>query len=186
VLKLIDSQSNRNVVQIFNGDESRIIDTVIAIPNYRIQPSGNTRFTFWETPRGAAKAMRAWFYPGDNFGQEFQYPRQLAMLRTAEATPMMAPHPVAAPEPEPAVPGPAATAPEDRPAQAEGGAAEGAAAAVPDSRSAPSGNSNQGNASAAGEHATMLPRTATMYPLIGLGGIVALSLYGLLKSQAHG
>jgi LPXTG-motif cell wall-anchored protein len=83
VLKLLNSQSDRHVVQIFNGDESHIINTVLAIPAYRTNPSANTQFTFWETPLGTAKAMRAWYYPGDNYGNEFAYPkqpRQLAMV----------------------------------------------------------------------------------------------------------
>jgi hypothetical protein len=75
VMKLLDSQSNRHIVQIFNGDETRLITTVLAIPNYRLEPTGKTKFQFWETPPGQPKALRAWFYPGDNFGQEFAYPK---------------------------------------------------------------------------------------------------------------
>jgi hypothetical protein len=71
VFKLLDSSSDRHVVQIFNDDQSRIIDTVLAIPRYRTEPTGKSRFTFWETPPGTAKALRTWFYPGDNMGQEF-------------------------------------------------------------------------------------------------------------------
>src|SRR5206468_6112917 len=80
VLKLADSNSDRHIVQIFNSDQTHIIDTVLAVPNYRLQPRGHSRFAFWETPPGTAKALRAWFYPGDNFGQEFLYPKHLAML----------------------------------------------------------------------------------------------------------
>src|ERR1051326_3778014 len=35
VLKLADSQADRHIVQIFNGDQSHIVSTVLAIPNYR-------------------------------------------------------------------------------------------------------------------------------------------------------
>src|SRR5271156_2788096 len=75
VIKLLDSPSDRHIVQIFNADETQLQTTILAIPNYRIQPTGKTVFTFWETPPGQAKALRAWFYPGDNFGQEFAYPK---------------------------------------------------------------------------------------------------------------
>src|SRR5579871_3228302 len=54
VFKLLDSPSNRHVVQIFNEDQSHIIDTIMAIPNYRLQPTGHSRFLFYETPPGAA------------------------------------------------------------------------------------------------------------------------------------
>ncbi len=38
VLRLLNSQSDRHVVQIFNGDESRIINTILATPTYRMEP----------------------------------------------------------------------------------------------------------------------------------------------------
>ena len=72
VMKLANSSSDRHIVQIYNRDENHLIDTVMAMPNYRLQPTGNSRFMFWETPAGSARALRAWFYPGDNFGQEFR------------------------------------------------------------------------------------------------------------------
>src|SRR5580700_4155429 len=78
VIKLLDSPSDRHIVQIFNADETQLQTTLLAIPNYRIQPTGKTVFSFWETPPGQPKALRAWFYPGDNFGQEFAYPKSAA------------------------------------------------------------------------------------------------------------
>src|SRR5947208_12891066 len=75
VFKLADSLSDRHIVQIFNADESQIIATILAIPNYRLQPTDKSVFRFWETPAGNPRAMRAWFYPGDNFGQAFAYPK---------------------------------------------------------------------------------------------------------------
>src|SRR5947209_5542030 len=76
VFKLMDSPSNRHIVQVFDRDERHLITTILAIPNYRLQPRGKTEVDFWETPAGQPKAMRAWFYPGDNFGQEFAYPKE--------------------------------------------------------------------------------------------------------------
>src|SRR4029077_5272070 len=73
VFKLLDSASNRHIAQILNRDQNHLIGTILAIPNYRLQPTGDSRFAFWETPPGNAQALRAWFYPGDNFGQEFPY-----------------------------------------------------------------------------------------------------------------
>jgi hypothetical protein len=85
VMKLMDSPSNRHVVQIYNDREDQLQTTVLAIPNYRLQPTGKTEFQWWETPAGQPKALRAWFYPGDNFGQEFAYPKSEA-LAIATAT----------------------------------------------------------------------------------------------------
>jgi hypothetical protein len=85
VMKLLDSPANRHVVQIFNEREDQLQTTVLAIPNYRLQPTGDTEFQWWETPAGQPKAMRAWFYPGDNFGQEFAYPKNEAVQIAATA-----------------------------------------------------------------------------------------------------
>jgi hypothetical protein len=79
VIKLMDSPSNRHIVQIFDKDEQHLQTTILAIPNYRLKPTGKTQIQFWETPAGQPKAMRAWFYPGDNFGQEFAYPKTEAV-----------------------------------------------------------------------------------------------------------
>ena len=78
VMKLMESPSNRHVVQIYNDREDQLQTTVLAIPNYRLQPTGKTEFQWWETPAGQPKALRAWFYPGDNFGQQFVYPNTRA------------------------------------------------------------------------------------------------------------
>src|SRR5271154_2687615 len=85
VIKLMNSPADRHIVQIFNADETQLQTTILAIPNYRIQPTGKTVFSFWETPPGQPKALRAWFYPGDNFGQEFAYPKSAAVQIAAVA-----------------------------------------------------------------------------------------------------
>lgn len=78
VFKLADSQSDRHIVQIFNADETRLFATILAIPDYRTTPSDRTIVTFDERPSGQPEALRTWFYPGDNYGQEFVYPKQKA------------------------------------------------------------------------------------------------------------
>ena len=116
VWKLMDSQSDRHVVQIFDKNQDHLEETILAIPDYRLQPTGKTSFAFWETPAGVPKAVRAWYYPGDNFGQEFPYPKKLvAQLASAAPAPVSyqpepAPAPAPAPQPE------AQPAPEPAPA----------------------------------------------------------------------
>ena len=73
VLALVDSTSDRHIVRVFEQDQKTVVTTILAIPNYRLQPTDKSTFQFWETPAGQPRAMRAWFYPGDNFGQEFAY-----------------------------------------------------------------------------------------------------------------
>ena len=71
VLKLQDSSSGQDVVYIFNGEETRLITTVLAIHAYRLQPTGKSEFSFYESPAGQPAALHTWFYPGDNGGLEF-------------------------------------------------------------------------------------------------------------------
>lgn len=78
VFKLADSQSDRNIIQIFNADETRLITTILAIPDYRNAPADKTILTFDERPSGEPEALQSWFYPGDNYGQEFVYPKKKA------------------------------------------------------------------------------------------------------------
>jgi hypothetical protein len=176
VMKLMDSLSDRHIVQIFNGDETQLITTILAIPNYRLEPTGKTQFQFWETPPGQPKALRAWFYPGDNFGQEFAYPKTEATniasyaktevpttyaqseadLTTAkvgtvndQGTEKEIPVQTAQATPPPAPePQQTAPAPQEMPA------------ATP---------------------APELPKTASPYPLIGLVGLFSIAAYGLLR-----
>jgi hypothetical protein len=76
---LLDSPSDRHIVQIFNADGSHIIATVLAINDYRLKPTGDTVVKFAERSGDNPEALKAWFYPGDNFGQEFVYPKQRAI-----------------------------------------------------------------------------------------------------------
>ena len=78
VLKLMDSQSDRHIVQVFDKNDQHLITTILAIPNYRMRRTGKTEFQFWETPEGQPKALRAWFYPGDVVGDEFAYPKNMS------------------------------------------------------------------------------------------------------------
>ena len=79
VFRLLDSLSNRNIVQIFNKDESHLYGTILAIPNFRLKATDKTVITFGERAAGEPQAIRAWFYPGDNWGQEFVYPKKKAI-----------------------------------------------------------------------------------------------------------
>jgi hypothetical protein len=85
VMRLVNSPSNRHIVQIFNQREDKLFTTVLAIPNYQLEPKDKRGFAYWETPPGNPNALRAWFYPGDNFGQEFVYPKGLAAKIAQEA-----------------------------------------------------------------------------------------------------
>jgi hypothetical protein len=85
VFKILDSQSDRHIVQIFSQDELTVYATILAIPNYRLRATDQTVITFSERPAGQPEALRAWFYPGRNWGEEFVYPKAKA-IELAQAT----------------------------------------------------------------------------------------------------
>ncbi len=79
LFKLADSQVNRNIVQVFAKDRSKILATILAIPAERDKPADETIITFGESPANTAPAIRFWYYPGDKRGQEFAYPKKQAI-----------------------------------------------------------------------------------------------------------
>jgi len=90
VFKILDSKSDRHVVQIFSADEKTIYATILAIPNYRLKATDKTVVTFRERPAGEPEALRAWFYPGRNWGEEFVYPKARAIeLAKTTKTPIL-------------------------------------------------------------------------------------------------
>src|ERR1700758_3711902 len=79
VFKILDSQSDRHIVQTFNKNETTLYATILPIPNYRLRAPDKTVITFREIPAGEPEALRAWFYPGQNWGEEFVYPKARAI-----------------------------------------------------------------------------------------------------------
>ncbi len=78
VFKLMDSASNRHIVQILNADENHVFTTNLAVAKQRMEPADKTVLTFYEMPGGGPEPVRSWFYPGDTIGQEFAYPGKRA------------------------------------------------------------------------------------------------------------
>ena len=79
VFKLLDHQSDRNIVQILNESRDHVFSTILAIPNYRLRATNKTVMTFKERAAGQPQAIRAWFYPSNHWGQEFVYPKARAI-----------------------------------------------------------------------------------------------------------
>ncbi len=89
VFKLADSTSNRNIVQVLGKNEKHLYGTLLAIPDQRLQPAGKPIITFEERAAGNPEAVRAWFYPGENYGHQFVYPKPKAVeLAKANNTPV--------------------------------------------------------------------------------------------------
>jgi hypothetical protein len=176
VFKIMDSLSDRHIVQIFNKDETKLYATVLAIPNYRVRPIDKTVVTFRERPAGAPPALRAWFYPGKNYGEEFVYSRTQAMQLAKEtnttvlSTKSELPNDVA--PPMLAVTEPQVAQLKEAPVKAtqpSGQQVEIATAVTP-----PPATELQPDTPLAQVAAMTLPKTASPLPLIGLLGLLAL------------
>jgi hypothetical protein len=85
VFKLLDSSSDRFIVQIFNDSEQHLYTTLLAIPNLHLTTPDKTVITFYEAPSGQPQPLKAWFYPGDNYGRQFVYPKSEAQQIAAAA-----------------------------------------------------------------------------------------------------
>jgi hypothetical protein len=163
VFQLLDSDSDRHIVQIWNKDETKIYATILAIPDYRSKATDKTVITFDERPVGEPEALRAWFYPGSKSGDEFVYPKEKAMtLAKASNSPVpfvIVDFPVEVIEPLKPVNEPAVVALKAAPVKVAQPTGEEIEVATVTPAPAPA----------------TLPSTATITPLVGFIGLIALT-----------
>ena len=165
-IKLVNLDSERHAVQFLDADGIHVIATVLAINNWRLHPTGKTVVTFAERSGDNPDALKAWFYPGDNFGQEFVYPKQRAIELA-----------VAAQEPVPAL---VDSAPADLTTAA-------IVAVTPEQKEVPVEEAIATTPPAAQETAPLvaanesLPKTASLVPLIALLGLASLGCAFFVK-----
>jgi len=72
-----------SIVQIMNADGTKTIANLLTIADYRLTPTSKSVITFSERTGNSPDAVRAWFYPGENYGHEFVYPRKRAQQLAA-------------------------------------------------------------------------------------------------------
>jgi hypothetical protein len=179
VFKLAGSDSNRDIVQVFSKNEKRLYGTFLAIPDYRLKPTGKPVITFDERAAESPEAVRAWFYPGETYGHDFVYPKvkavalakansqpvpsmptELATNTTRPATTLKEPHVVAMKQ---------APVKAQKPTGEEVEIAEVFLAAPSEPASEPK----------------QLPTTASSLPLIGLIGLLSLAGAVSLRFVSH-
>jgi hypothetical protein len=181
VMKLVDLAADRHVVQFMNERGNHVYAAAMAIPAYRTEVTDKTVITFYEARAGQPDPIRYWYYPGDNFGQEFVYPKghltEIAAVthettsaydtrsqanagRVAVAEPAREPSP--APVSEPAAPSSIVIAPEEANAPVE------IAQATPPRQEEPIAEPRN----EIPPTPTELPRTASELPEIALVGLI--------------
>jgi hypothetical protein len=76
--KIVDSPSNRHVVQVMSEDGKTMHATLLAVPAQRQDPPAEPEVRFMETAANVPPAIRTWWYPGRTIGHEFIYPKDHA------------------------------------------------------------------------------------------------------------
>src|SRR5579863_6393718 len=164
VLRLIEQEPQRNVLQVFeavqvwSSDETRLLSTMLTTPNYDPRATERIVFSYFDRGRQQPRALRLWFAPGRNYSQEFVYPRAQAVeLAKAAGRGVL-------------------SLPSELPAEL-GRAARMVAEPVSKSKKA---------VLVAANRATMrrLPKTASYLPLLALVGILASATGVLLRTLA--
>lgn len=168
VFKIFDSKIDRHIVQISNQAETEVYATILAVPNLRLKVTDDVVLTFRESPVGQPHALRAMFYSGREWGEEFVYPKlqatQIAKVANTAVLSMPAQEEAAAPEAPQVIAELEAT-----PLTAVEPSGEEVQTAEVVTPPTPAEFQAAENAPAA-----ELPKTASPLPLIGLLGLLAL------------
>ena len=77
--KLLNQDSGRWVVQIFDKNQTHTYATLITVQDFRYHPTDKPVMTFAERPEGAPPAIKEWFFPGEQFGRQFVYSKNRAL-----------------------------------------------------------------------------------------------------------
>jgi len=189
--KLLDSPSNRNIVQIFNEDRNKVHATILAIPDYRLKPTDKTVITFDEREANSPPAVKAWFYPGDTYGQEFVYPKVRA-VGLAGVVHQPVPSMPSSLEADTKIPAKSANEPsvmalKRAPVKAEQPTGEEVEITeiFPTPPQLLAQNSPPAKSDSPAQPASKLPATASELPLVGLLGLVLASAGVLLRFAAR-
>jgi hypothetical protein len=84
--QLANDPSNRDIVLIYNKNQTRLYDIVMGLASYRMRPTSRTVVTFSERPVGSPMAIHRWFYPGNHYGLQFIYPHSQVEMARAKNT----------------------------------------------------------------------------------------------------
>jgi hypothetical protein len=170
--KLLNQDSGRWVVQIFDEHETKTFATLITIEDFRYHPTNQPVMNFTEREAGAPPAIKEWFFPGEKQGRAFVYGKKRAIeLAKVVNEPVLA-TPVEVAVDTPVVALVAAPVVAITPAGEE--VAVATVVQTPEPIQAPAAV----EATPAPEPAITdlpLPHTASSTPLIALGGLLALT-----------
>jgi hypothetical protein len=178
VFKLANSENDRNIVMVYNAGETHMFTMFLAINNYRLTPTDKPVITFDERSKDNPIAVRAWFYAGGRWGQEFVYPKARAKaIAEAANVPVLSAEVAPAEEAETLINEPVETLAPTTVENAELTPGEEVEAVAEEVTPEPAPE-------IAAAPLEELPKTATPLPLVALLGATSLGLGGLLKRLA--
>ncbi len=172
---------NPDIVQFLNADETQVYTTVFAVPTYRQQPTDKVEINLEERPGQSPEALKKWFYPGSTIGEEFVYPKTDRMLMARASESQTAPgwsQPSSDVTPRPAPSEPQAAISQE-PVEQE--PVEIAQSTQPPARQPASAAQPGEEPGASAQPGEELPQTASNLPLLGLLGMLAISLGAALR-----
>jgi hypothetical protein len=74
VFKLFDSPANRNIAQIWNEDEDRLLAMIQTIADYKPQADDKSVFYLEPVSGDSTAALKSWFYPGETWDEDSSIP----------------------------------------------------------------------------------------------------------------
>jgi hypothetical protein len=94
VFELANDQAERNMVKVFSEDSSgkeSLVATLLVISDYVRNAPDKPTIHFEEGHSRTPDVIQSWFYPGDNTGWEFVYPKGQSFEASAKMMPAPAP-----------------------------------------------------------------------------------------------
>jgi hypothetical protein len=93
LIKVVMLESNRNLLQVTNEDQTKVFASVLATPHTLAsnEAAPASRYVYYATAPGQRKALRTWFARDTTNGQDIVYPKQRAMeIAVAAKAPVVA------------------------------------------------------------------------------------------------
>jgi hypothetical protein len=81
---LADTGTSHHVVRVTDPTGQKVHSMVLTMPDYRLNATSKTVMYLGERPAGQPLAIKSWFYPGNNTGERFIYPKNRAQALAAE------------------------------------------------------------------------------------------------------
>ena len=87
LIRVVTLESNRNMVQVTNEDQTKVFASVLATPHpiREGEAAPSSRYVYYTTAPGQIRALRTWYARDTTNGQDIVYPNRRAMELAAVA-----------------------------------------------------------------------------------------------------